>query len=457
MGESEFIKRLVKEEANSGCYDIRVNGIRAYSLIRQEFRSRVIQKAGFETMKLRGHLRKFSVISILLSSLKSFCQMAKLLIMGQKYPIVFLPFPRIEKINGIFVDKFTDPLIDMAEIKVPYIFLETGRMGVHLKPREHEEQVINIDFVRFLAKLLSQVGYFWFKNRYRKELLLLINTLNMMSKDEVKQNYITKQLLSQYAEVNIYKFLFKRLRTTSVIAPTRPQEPFIAAHLVKASVFELQHGITYDETILYSGYRDPLLVPDYFLSFGNNIPSNVYGIDEKCIVNIGFALMDFINQKSLIDNTGKNSVLVVSDPEITNVITDVVVKLALDNPHITFAFRPHPHEIISEENKNKFTNLPNVYIQDNKINIIEALLAFNLIIGENSTVLYEALSMNKKVGKLFYRGLSPKYLIDEDKESFWEIRNQDDFNRFFKEEKSIKKSKSIYSPFNKDKFLSLLS
>lgn len=456
MTASGFLTRLYIEEDRSNCYEAKIHGISAYTLLRQEFRKKMLASSGCETLQLKGSFRKSSVIPILLSSLKSLYQMIQLLIMGKNFPIVFLPFPRIEKINGVFVEKFTDPLIDIAAIEVPYIILETGRMGVHQKPRAHEEKVVNIDFIRFFAKLLSQIDYVWFKNKYRKELLTLMKSLNVLSKAEVKKNTIIKQLLSQYVEVNLYKFLFKRLRTTSVIAPTRPQEPFIAAHLVKASVFELQHGITYDETVLYSGYRDPLLVPDRFLAFGNNKPSNVYGIDERCIVNIGFALMDYINQNSLTENEGKISVLVVSDPEITNVITDVVAKLAHDNPHITFAFRPHPHEIISEENMRKFINLSNVYIQDNKINIIEVLLTFNLVIGENSTVLYEALSMNKKVGKLFYKGLDPKYLVEEDKESFWEIKNQNDFKRFLNEDISTKKSKCIYSKFDKGLFLKVI-
>ena len=82
---------------------------------------------------------------------------------------------------------------------------------------------------------------------------------------------------------------------------------------------------------------------------------------------------------------------------------------------------------------------------------------FDNIIGENSTVLYEALTINKKVGKLYLSQLNPLYLKEEDRASFWEIHETNDLKSMLDGNVNDKPYKSIYSPFNKDLFDSLLN
>ena len=234
-------------------------------------------------------------------------------------------------------------------------------------------------------------------------------------------------------------------------------EPFIAGHFAGVKIFELQHGVTYGESVLYSGFRDSTMIPDAFLSFGNNKPSDVYGMEENKIENIGWALQNYIESIYPSKQKTNKNVLVISDPEITDIIFRVVIQLATDNPDVVFEIRPHPHEIIPEDCLMSISDLVNVKIQDNKINITEVLMSYDMVIGENSTVLYEALANQKKVGRLFYEGLNPKYLEDSDRECFWEIHNQHDFEQFLKDDVSNKASKCIYSPFNKELFCKKIS
>lgn len=452
MTEAEFLKYFVEKEEKADCYNVNIHGVTIYTLLRQEFRQQMAIQSGVESMQLRGEFNKSALWPILLSSIQSLWQMLKLWVSNRKYPIVFLPFPRIDKIDHVYVDKFTDPLIDVANISMPYIILETGRMGVHLKPRVHSNNIINADIIRVLSTLLSIMGAIWFKKKYKKEFRALMDSLHVLSEKPVNEKAIIKQFVSQYIELRFYKAVFQRLRTKYLLGPTRPAEPFIGGHLAGVMVCELQHGITYGETIMYSGFRDPMLVPDYFLAFGENKPFDVYGIEEQKMVNIGWALQDYIESLHPDKLKSSKSVLVISDPEITAVIFQVVMQLANDNPDILFEIRPHPHEIIMEECMAKIANVQNVKIQDNKINITETLMSFDMVIGENSTVLYEALANHKKVGRLFYKGLNPKYLEDSDRNCFWEIHNQYDFEQFLKEDVSKKASKCIYSPFNKEFF-----
>ena len=457
MTESDLIKKVIREEESAGCYNVKINGITAYTLLRQLFRQKLLVEAGLEAMQLKGTLRKSSLLPLFKSSLISFWHVLKLVLGKNRIPIVFLSFPRMEKINNIYVEKFTDPLIDVAGITTPYVIFETGRMGVHLRPRIHSEKVINVDIIRVITTVLSVLGARRFNQKHKEEFATLMSSLRSLSKDTVCEKIIVKQFLVRYYEIKIYEYLFRRLKTKFLLGPTRPAETFIAGHRAGALVCELQHGITYGETVLYSGYRDPIMIPDYFLAYGDNKPSDVYGMDEERIINIGWALQNYIASIHPEMQSSNESVLVISDPEITETLFQVIIRLANDNPKVTFEIRPHPHEIIPEKCLASISNLQNVKIQDNKINITEALMSFNMVIGENSTVLYEALAVNKKVGRLFYDGLNPKYLVADDKESFWEIRNQTDFESFLKEDVSSKKSKCIYSPFNRNKFAEIIN
>ena len=184
-----------------------------------------------------------------------------------------------------------------------------------------------------------------------------------------------------------------------------------------------------------------------FLSFGKLTPSNVYGIGEDKIQEIGWAFAKFL--KTLTPKEpSTNDVLVISSPTITSSIIKTISQLANDNPQVYFHLRPHPSERLSQEQELIIKNSPNILLNDNKQNFLVTLMSFQHVIGENSTALYEALSLGKKVGVLHMNGLVPRYLQEEDKRYFWEIHNDSTFKLFLSEHKDSKPSLSIYSKFD---------
>ena len=88
-------------------------------------------------------------------------------------------------------------------------------------------------------------------------------------------------------------------------------------------------------------------------------------------------------------------------------------------------------------------------------NIWVSLLKYNHVMGVDSTVLYEALSMGKIIGKVFMNGLQPKFLQEEDRKYFDIIDGVEAFNIFV--QKTIPEATMrIHSPFNKDILENLL-
>ena len=451
MNENDVLKDLCGKEITYGLYEPVLGDISIYSLIRHRVRYKFIEKCGFPAMKLQSKLVYFAAIkSFFLSSF----QLMRLWIFRKTYSTVFYAFPRVDKIGGVYIDKFTDPLIDACDLKQDYLILDHGRAGIHPKPRAHFEKIVYTDLLEVFSFVYASLKYKVFYNKYRKEFDQLHLSIVKGMGIDYRKDEMVKHFFMTYVYALQLKALFRHISAKRVLGPARAlmYGSFYAAHCLGMDSFELQHGVTYGESVLYSGYRDPMIMPDYFLAFGDNKPSSVYGIDESRIVNIGWAFQDYLAKLPHKESYKEKDVLVISDPEVTDAIIEVVLKLAEDNPESTFYIRPHPHEIISEQHLISISSKSNIRIQDKSINISVVLQGFNHVVGENSTVLYEALAVNKKVGRLYYRGLNPKYLEESDRECSWEIYNQEDFERFLSEDITLKKSKSIYSKFNKELF-----
>ena len=455
MMEQELIREICVKEGNSVLYDIHIGGIPAYSMIRGLVRYRIIESKGLPIMKLRSPLNGRAAVK---SAIVSFWQFLKLWVSGKKYPSIYYAFARVDKIGDYYLDKFTDPIIEQCEKEGNYLILDYGRAGVHPKPRVHAEHIIYLDFFSGLSRVYGMVFHGLFYHKFKREFDILFSEIKNAFGLDLDKTAIVRELAGDSLYVGFLQRVFRKVSAERVIGPARAfmAAPFIAAKRQGMKRFELQHGITYGETVLYSGFRDGMIVPDRFLAFGDNKPSDVYGIDEARIVDVGWAMPDYLDKLSYDGlGFGPKDVLVVSDPAVSLPMLKAVTRLAKENPDRIFYFRPHPHEIITQEHRNLMTPFPNIKIQDRSINISIVLHEFNLIVGENSTVLYEALAIRKKVGRLFFEGLAPLYADDGDRDCFWEIRGQDDFAAFVEGDVSEKKSRCIYSPFDKRKYLDI--
>lgn len=454
MELNEIIKDICHREVKFGCYSAQIDGVSLYSLYRRYIRREVLDHSGMNVkdLKDRGQVQKKEM---LVSIVDSLFHLLRLLFSPKKYSTVFFPFPRVEKINGVYLDKFTDPFIDVCGLNDDYIILERGRAGVHFKPRAHARKIVNIDFLTLYVRFYSY--FFWRKHyrNYSSQYDALFLSIHKAFGLEITKEKMVRELYSELLIINIISRILIRISAERVIGPARDYQAtsFISAHRVGIKAFEVQHGITYGETVMYSGYRDPIKEPDAFLAFGFNKPLDVYGIDEDKIVTIGWALNDYLSKQLSAEQYKETDVLVISDPEITDAIISITLILAESNPNSTFYVRTHPHETLKQSHILAISGKNNIKLQDKSINIAVVLQGFKHVIGENSTVLYEALAAGKKVGRLFYDGLFPKYLEESDRKCFWEIRNAQDFNVFLNEDVSCKESKSIYSKFNKELFL----
>lgn len=464
---------MCDREIICGCYETRIKNIVVFNYIKRYLRyselnrlqktssnsKRQSKRKQFTTNQVTNSFKLFFVYAS--SAIVSLCHILKLLFNRKQIDNLVFAFCRVDKLNGTFMDKFTDPLIDYSKLGESYIIFDKGKQGKHNHPRKHSDRVYYTDGIQITAKIISIIGTSIFFKLYEENFNnLYLSITKAYPKTPFTKKTIIRIVFFYYLQTLIYYKVLKFLGIRKLFAPSRADFlPIIpSAKLLGIKVYELQHGISYGETITYSGFRDPMFTPDYFLAFGKLSPSNVYGINEDRIIEIGFAFYELFRNDHIVQkHHDANDILVVSDPHITSLLLSTCLYFAQQFTTVNFYFRPHPMETLRPEQMQIIDKTDNIFLDDNSQNILQTIMSFDSIIGESSTALYEALAMRKKVGLLFMPGLSPRYLEDSDKKCFWEICDFNSFRKFLEGKIEDKAIKSIYSNFNKTKFNQLLS
>ncbi len=450
----KIIKQLCKREEEAGCYDYKIDGISLYNLIRFKARNTYLQANGYNFVeKYSGGSLYQTVKSILISGF----QLLKIRVMKKQYDSLFYPFLRLDNVDGLYLDKFTDPIIDCCGLD-NFIIFERGRRGLHLKPRVHQNCVVYTNWIDIKAELTTKFTRRQFEKKHRDVLNMLFKSLDYVLEGKAYDRvFLLNRLIYNMSIQKSYTKLFHMMGIKKVFAPSRVNIvcQINAARKNSIKVFEFQHGITYGETALYSGYRDPEYTPDGFLAFGDTPPRNVYGIDESKIYNIGWAFQDYLDKIVTDDNVAEKDVLVISGPCLTEKILDATIRLATLFPTIQFVVRPHPAEVVTDAHRELASKYANISWQDPKVNVAVAMKQYSHLIGENSTVLYEALTYGKKVARICFDGFAPRYLTPEDEECFWKISDKASFEAFINGKVKDKKSMKIYTKFDKELFMNL--
>ena len=450
----KILVKLCEREESSGCYNIKINGVGIYNLVRFRVRNDYLQTKGYNFVEKYSGAKPFDIIK---SFIISAYQLAKIRLFKKKYDAFIYPFLRLDHVNGVYLDKYTDSIIDCCGLD-NYIIFERGRRGMHFTPRVHQNEVVYTNLLDFYFDLISRFGRKRFKRKYSGEFEELYATIEkVLERKDFNRTRIVSRVLYGLCKIKVYESIFKRLEIKKVIAPSRANilSHICAGKKLGIKTYELQHGITYGQTALYSGYRDPDFTPDGFLAFGNTPPRNVYGIDESKIINIGWAFQDYLDKTVADSNVAEKDVLVISGPCLTDKILDATIRLATLFPSIQFVVRPHPAEVVTDAHRELASKYANISWQDPKVNVAVAMKQYNHLIGENSTVLYEALTYGKKVARICFEGFAPRYLTPEDEECFWKISDRASFDAFINGKAEDKKSMKVYSKFDKELFMIL--
>ena len=435
-------------ERTRGFYDEKISGVSIWHYYRYYYRYRYVSaKTGVahNTSKLPLYLKVRRSVS---NVVHSFSSLTKLVASGRPIQNLFFAFPRLQCRDGVFFDKFTDPVIPSLYPEQTRIF-QFSFSSTYVGKRRNEELVSNIECLYVLSALLSPFYALW---RFFSLDFIKINRLFKKAKKHMPLNwkdylfFHTFYLRSKIMQ-KLLKQIFKRLKVERLFGVERKvfENAIFAAHQLGIPVYELQHGVTFGDTALYSGPNCPELDPDYFLSFGEIWNGPQFGISTDRIINVGWAYKDEVD-RLIGDEVKKDAVLVISSPEITLKLLQTTEELAKMYPKYQFDIRCHPMEEYSAEQKAVVDSYPNIAMSDKSIDSNIAVGQYDYILGTNSTVIYEALSLGKKVGRICFNGIDSRALNPGAEDGFFYLHCAQDFSHFV--ESSQKGTRNMaYSDF----------
>ncbi|TCI91739.1 hypothetical protein [Tenacibaculum sp. M341] len=397
----EELNRLIKIEKNLDLDSIKIDDIPIWRILRFSFRLNYLKrKTEFRNKTTKNKIKVIDVITNYLKSKRQFKKIKKL-----KIENIVFAFPRLTRISKMeYIDRFTDPLIEQTLIGESFVVFQKTLSGKKLEPRHNSNKVVYIDSIDIETFFTVP---FQMVRLYVKHQKKIKNLFNLLKKEF---DLGKKDLFSFYLKLSVffvkkekYKKKIKSLGAKRIFIVSREiyTSAIVAAKSLDVSVYELQHGITLEKTVLYSGIYNSVVDPDYFLAFGERSKGEFFALPNDKIINLGFPYIDYLKKRIKIDKKSINkSVLIASSPNITSEIFLITEKLAKNIKNFTFVIRLHPQEGIKEKEMKIIDNNDNIIIDEGTIDSFINILNYNIIIGDKSTVLYEGLALGKNVIKL---------------------------------------------------------
>lgn len=448
------INYICNREEELDIYQERIHNIPIWRCVYRKYRDRYIEdKCGVPPMKNHSVL---SIMKMIHSTLRGFRDFIKYTLLAQSIDNIVYGFPRLESVDGIYIDKFCDFLIKNTDISQSYLYMERGRSGRHFT----ERPLRNIFWLEFIdniallgSRILGPIIYRTHKSTFDR---LFFKASKLCRFDKKDKKFVINRFANDIIRYRLSKILLKRIKAKRIFATTLHANAYLiaTAKVLNIPCYEIQHGITEGPTPMYSGTYIEDFSPTAFLAFGQTSMIPVFNVPINKMINIGFAYKDYLKSKNI--NIHSDTYLIVSDPEITSQIIDVACELKKTYSFLEFHIRFHPLEKPTKQHINRLLQ-SRIKVATNETNSTLASMAYAGIIGEKSSVLYECVSMGKKTGKLFFGGMNvginPE---EEEKKGFYILTTIEGFTSFHEKRIDMKNIPEYYSEFERNAVNALL-
>lgn len=314
---------------------------------------------------------------------------------------VFWCDPRRRLINRQYWDIWLDPLIDRLPPADVLSFEPPWALN-HFEP-SHTNKIVFGDVFLGIARVLGILRPRSLTNYEKRRFAEARHRILTEFKVDVPVLTLARSAKSVQAwEQRLFVSLFRWIRPKVLfLTVSYARENLIeAARQVGVVSVEIQHGVI---TPTHMGYSYPndlkkAAFPDYLLTFGKYwVESVCYPVEKNRIIELGYPyLTESIVKYSDLPKVPK-SVTFVSQGRPAEGISKKAVELAMERrPGIQVRVKLHPIEYSSWKKLNpelhsaSLSGLLKVYDSDEKP-LHEILAESEIVIGKNSTVLFEAL------------------------------------------------------------------
>lgn len=398
----DFRERLLVIEAESGIFELQVNGIRLWQYVRWfclvDIMYDVTGIAG--RVPFRGRMCRPKETM----SLKE--RIARQQFLLRKKDLVVMNHPRRVKEGKYYRCFVTETLLENLDCS--YYVFENEYRGQHFRPAPTK----NLKYIdmRILRKIFN------IKNDDTdKQLRLFYNKVMSIFEDDnkIKLSYEVKKeilnyIMNGYYEIYLWtiwaKIVFALVKPKALIV-TSPYSPDAEAIIVEAKrqnikTIELQHGITQGHffyNYLYQGKVE--IFPEYIFAYSKHDKDmQRYPIERERIIPVGYP--DLEKKSKMYKKSKENSQKVMLFISTEKIVAEYAVKLRKDArlKDIRMIYKLHPDEY--GQWKKEYPELDGSgleIISENKHDIYYYLGHSDYVIGTLSTALYEAIAFDTEI------------------------------------------------------------
>ena len=313
----------------------------------------------------------------------------------------------LDRVYDPYFEKFDNPLI-LEDYSLSFDFLPDHAYRIYpletldlinaiLKrfyrlPASYDQTCV--DFAHDIANLFQLSDEI---PRFIKKLQGLIRIYHIQK--QLFESYIVPHLMNRICFMHASSYLADwGLRTK-------------ALHDLDFKVYEIQHGLIYPNHIAYNyplscfdpDHPSQPYLPDAFISYGEYWHNRIQLPTEK--IALGYPYLNKIAAQAHTIDVVDNQCLLISqlvEDDGTNPIANIAEALAENYPDLPIVFKLHPREHHLRERYQYLTKYRNIRLADGSADVYHLIAQSELIVGDMSTVLVEALAFDDK--RIFFSG-----------------------------------------------------
>ena len=345
---SEILAKFEKFEKDFNLGSSRIHEIPWWDLVRYPLYRDILV-----ANKLHENRQKTDVKSVVIRYLTLFSKIFSIL--GKKSPIwikrnqiLIFGHPRRKIENGLYIDIYSDPFIQLLPDSIKYSVIEKpgpGRLGP-----SYSDNLYYLDLFLYIKRIFSLFTIVSFNSSTKEDLKRINDKLFQLFGYSTNISHRIKSYIKSWKSLYPLMRLFFRMKkpTHVFIVVSAGYEIVIAAAKAEGiQTIELQHGspvrgkLNYD----YSSGIAKSTFPDWFVAFGEYWIQDIkLPIPDTQIFYLGFPYFS-LKTASYKNFVKENLIVIVSQKTISQVLVNFSIQLLQYlEPGVNIIYKPHPAE-----------------------------------------------------------------------------------------------------------------
>lgn len=398
-----FREKLLRIEAESGIFELEVNGIRLWQYVRWYCLVNILND-------ITGIAEFVPVNRIIIKenmkmSFKERLSRQQFLL--RKKDLIVMNHPRRVKEGNYYRCFVTETLLENLDCS--YYVFENDYRGRHFRPTKTKNlKYVEMDHIRKAFEVKNRDTDHKLRLFYEKIIQAFEENDEIALSSFVKKrmlNYIVGGYYEIYWRTIWAKIVFFLVRPKALIV-TSPYSPDAGAIIVEAKkqnikTIEMQHGIYQGHFFYNYQYQGTVdIFPDYIFAYGkNDRDMQRYPISKERIIPVGYPdLEKKANMYKKKKRNNKKVMLFISSRE--QLIAEYAVELRKDErlKDVRMIYKLHPAEYVQwKETYPQLVNSGLEIISENKHDIYFYLGHSDFVVGTASTALYEATEFDTEI------------------------------------------------------------